>query len=428
MFGISYRYHEDELVREICIGSTVYISRMWIPDDFDKVSPKNDWDYLYLRGQKIRYPRVQKSFNVIDLFSGAGGLSYGVNHGLKSLGIESNHTYAVDLDDSALSIHQRNMHTYNILNENVRSFVSYDFEYEKLDAYQYIPKIMGALTEAVGVTNVLLAGPPCQGFSNLNNYTRRTDDRNLLYLAVPAIAIALDVPIVIIENVREIKSDPRKIVENAHNVLQKYGYKVTEFMANGPKLGLAQTRNRHFQIAVKTSNNDIHAIIKNVYEAMSVLEPRTVDWAIKDLILQEGKTPFDSPAELSDENKQRILGMTERNLQEIPQDLRPKSHRDSVNLSYKSVYGRLWADRPAGTITTGFYTPGRGRFIHPHLNRALTAHEAARLQGFPDTFEFTHADGSQPTRATYSKTIGDAVPPVFGMTAILAALAAMGAD
>lgn len=422
MFGISYSYNDDELIREIKIGSSVFVSKMWIPDGFNKIDPHTDWDYLYLRGQRIRYPRAEKNFNIIDLFSGAGGLSYGVSYGLKSIGIDSNFTHAVDLDSNALSIHRYNLHTYNLINESVRLLVDYDFEYETLNKYKYKPSVLGPLESVVGNIDVLIAGPPCQGFSNLNNYTRRNDDRNLLYLAVPAIAIALDVPILIIENVREIKSDPRNIVDNARLVLQQYGYQVTEFIANGPKLGLAQTRNRHFQIAIKTNKDNIKQTVNNVYDSMCVDQPRTVDWAIKDLMNVVSQSNYDLPAELSEENKRRIAGMVERNLQEIPQDLRPKSHRDSERMSYRSVYGRLWPDKPAGTITTGFYTPGRGRFIHPHLNRALTAHEAARIQGFPDTYEFIHADGSLPTRSTYSKTIGDAVPPIFGVMAILAAM------
>jgi DNA (cytosine-5)-methyltransferase 1 len=195
-------------------------------------------------------------------------------------------------------------------------------------------------------------------------------------------------------------------------------------MASGPELGLAQTRNRHFQIAIKTSHKNIEQIRKQVYGLLCVDNVRTVDWAIKDLMGKENETLFDTPSELSEENRKRIDDMFERNLQEISKEMRPKSHREMEQLSYQSVYGKLWANRPAGTITTGFYTPGRGRFIHPHCKRTITAHEAARIQGFPDSFEFMLANGTLPNRATLSKTIGDAVPPVFGFAAILCAMAA----
>jgi DNA (cytosine-5)-methyltransferase 1 len=423
-FDSVFRYDGDEIVREICLGDSLFVSRMWIPLGFNCIEPQYDWDYLYLRGHKIRYPRIRKQMSVIDLFSGAGGLSFGVQEGLKSIGIEANYTYAVDIDNLALSIHQHNMHTYNVTNQSVTSLIDYTFEYDSLCEYKYKPQPVGEFASAVNSTDILIAGPPCQGFSNLNNYTRRNDDRNLLYLAVPAIAIALNVPIVIIENVREIKSDPHKIVENARLAFEKYGYQVVEYMASGPKLGLAQTRNRHFQIAIKTNHKNADQIMKQVYDTLCVENVRTVDWAIKDLMGKENETLFDTPSELSEENRKRIDDMFERNLQEISKEMRPKSHREMEQLSYQSVYGKLWANKPAGTITTGFYTPGRGRFIHPHCKRTITAHEAARIQGFPDSFEFMLANGTLPNRATLSKTIGDAVPPVFGFAAILCAMAA----
>jgi DNA (cytosine-5)-methyltransferase 1 len=69
------------------------------------------------------------------------------------------------------------------------------------------------------------------------------------------------------------------------------------------------------------------------------------------------------------------------------------------------VFGRLYWDKPAWTITTGFLVMGQGRFLHPLKRRVITPHEAARLQFFPDFFDF----GSQ-KRSGYAKMIGNAVP------------------
>ena len=76
----------------------------------------------------------------------------------------------------------------------------------------------------------------------------------------------------------------------------------------------------------------------------------------------------------------------EHDLYNLPNSERPDCHKDGT--TYGSVYGRMFPDRPAPTITTGFMTPGRGRFIHPLLPRTLTPWEAARIQGFPDTYNF----------------------------------------
>ena len=75
--------------------------------------------------------------------------------------------------------------------------------------------------------------------------------------------------------------------------------------------------------------------------------------------------------------------------------------------------------------TTGFNTPGRGRYIHPSDRRTLTPHEAARIQGFPDRFSFKTIDGSHLTRQHISTFIGNAVPPQLGYAAGVAALAAL---
>ena len=82
----------------------------------------------------------------------------------------------------------------------------------------------------------------------------------------------------------------------------------------------------------------------------------------------------------------------------------------------------MYWDKPAPTITTGFLTPGRGRFIHPIQPRVLTPHEAARVQGFPDWFDFYAQRDKPPSRSNLTKWIGDAVPSVLGATAVAAAL------
>ncbi len=84
-------------------------------------------------------------------------------------------------------------------------------------------------------------------------------------------------------------------------------------------------------------------------------------------------------------------------------------HRDP-NHKYKSMYGRLDWDKPAQTITTGFGSPGQGRYLHPSQLRTLTPHEAARLQFFPDWYDFR----SVTKRKRLQEMVGNAVPPKLG--------------
>ena len=79
-------------------------------------------------------------------------------------------------------------------------------------------------------------------------------------------------------------------------------------------------------------------------------------------------------------------------------------------------------DQPAPTITGGFLTPGRGRFIHPTQRRVLTPREAARVQGFPDWFNFSTKSAEPPSRTELGRWIGNAVPSVLGFVATLSAL------
>jgi DNA (cytosine-5)-methyltransferase 1 len=109
----------------------------------------------------------------------------------------------------------------------------------------------------------------------------------------------------------------------------------------------------------------------------------------------------------SQENLRRMAWLIERGEYNLPNELRPKCHRDEH--SYKSMYGRLSWMHPAQTITSGFTSMGQGRYMHPDQARALTCHEAARIQGFPDYFDF----GAAPTRSSLTRMIGNAVPPAL---------------
>src|SRR5690606_30968289 len=111
----------------------------------------------------------------------------------------------------------------------------------------------------------------------------------------------------------------------------------------------------------------------------------------------------------------------ENQAHELDLSERPESHRNGT--TYMSVYGRMYKDEPAPTITTGFMSPGRGRFVHPTRPRVLTAREAARLQGFPDTYRFVVDSGSPPGRTLLAKWIGDAVPMPLGFAAAFSAYA-----
>jgi DNA (cytosine-5)-methyltransferase 1 len=124
---------------------------------------------------------------------------------------------------------------------------------------------------------------------------------------------------------------------------------------------------------------------------------------------------------LSEENRRRIDFLHDNDLYDLPNEQRPECHQNGT--TYRSVYGRLRWDEPAATVTTGFMTAGRGRYIHPLERRTLLPREAARIQGFPDSYRFASNGNREVTRTAIAKGVGDAVPTPLGFAAGLAALA-----
>ena len=164
--------------------------------------------------------------------------------------------------------------------------------------------------------------------------------------------------------------------------------------------GVAQNR-RRFLLIGSLAKIDIDL---SPYKLQS---PRPVVWAIEDLSSSyNSKSTFNSSATHSKVNQKRIDYLFEHDLHELPYQERPKCQR-TPNNRYTSVYGRMYPDKPAPTITSGFGSIGQGRFCHPYLHRTLTPHEAARVQFIPDHFKFSE----ELSRVALQKMIGNAVPP-----------------
>jgi len=166
---------------------------------------------------------------------------------------------------------------------------------------------------------------------------------------------------------------------------------------------VAQTRRRSVTLASLDIRPDVASAQAEVETPI-----RSTAWAIGDLLRNSRSDPFNSPPKSSPENIARMNYLFEHNLHDLPNEFRPDCHKLKPH-SYTPMYGRMFWDRPSATITTGFGSMGRGRFVHPREARLITPHEAARLQGFPDFFDFGGA-----RRTLLHKLIGNAVPPKLG--------------
>lgn len=383
--------------------------------------PKGEWWRAYLRGRRpVAEDPTGKTLRIADLFCGAGGLALGVRQLCDEAGIEPVWEFIADRDDGAAAVYAENHPVRRVSRESVSDLLDYRVRRRSSGAeFVYEPEFLDpGLRRAVRGVDLVTAGPPCEGHSNLNNHTRRDDRRNHLYLAVPAFAVAARARMVLIENVPAVENDRSGVVEAARNLLKSAGYRVETGVFAADAMGWPQTRRRFFLVAHRSRKPVPFAAIR---EGLADDTRRPIWWAIEDLEETAGGDPLHRTGELSEENRARIAWLFDNDAHDLDLSERPACHRDGT--TYPAVYGRMRRDQPAPTITTGFLTPGRGRFVHPTRRRTLTPREAARLQGFPDTYRFFPAADRPPTRSQLAKWIGDAVPMPLGYAAALSLLA-----
>jgi DNA (cytosine-5)-methyltransferase 1 len=361
----------------------------------DSLAPVDEFDQTWLRS-KQRPPATADRGTVrfVDLFCGAGGMAVGFEEAARALGLRIEHALASDVEPEALS-------TY------VRNFVPIRAEAQPIE--RVIDSPLGArlspserrLKRQLGAIDVVVGGPPCQGHSDLNNHTRRSDPKNALFDRMARIAEVVEPAHVIIENVPGVRHDRQGVYDRTIKALIGLGYSVVAGKVATEEIGVPQRRHRALVVASKMSLGE--GFLRQLMARYS-LPSRSVRWAIEDLQDLESDHPIDAITEVSAVSRERIDWLFDNGEYDLPDALRPDCHRTKAH-TYKSVYGRLYWDEPAWTITTGFQVMGQGRFLHPVRRRVITSREAARLQFFPDFFDFGITN-----RKGYAKMIGNAVP------------------
>lgn len=411
MEEIVYRRVGNDIVRKIQLkGRGVTTSKLPIPDWIDKNQPEeNIYDLAWLASKES--PRVRTSaqeIRVVDLFCGCGGLTLGIREAARGLGCAFRSVFASDINQGALDVYTKNFQPDIADSNPIEKSINGELGANRTPEEQ-------AFCDKVGNIDILVAGPPCQGHSNLNNHTRRDDPRNLLYLRAVRCAEILKPDTLIIENVPGVLHDKHGVLQTADEYLKTLGYSVDFDIIRMWRIGVAQTRQRMLLVASRVAK-DVN--IKQIMKAFN-LPPRPMAWAIGDLLDKyTADSVFNSAAIHSPANQARIHYLFENDLYELPNEQRPDCHRLKPH-TYPAVYGRMHWDRPSPTITGGFPSCGRGRFVHPLRERTLTPHEAARVQYFPDFFDF----GGM-TRTGLAHAIGNAVPPRAGYVVALPLLIA----
>ena len=370
--------------------------------------------------------------SVIDLFAGAGGLSLGFEQ--KSFSID----LAIEKDLWAQETYVLNHKNQNCLIADISQLPDSFFE-------QYKNKV-----------DVVMGGPPCQGFSiAASNRRDKNDSRNFLYLEFLRVVGIVVPKIVIIENVKEfvkyILPSGDKLVENVAERLAQIGYDFHYKIISMSEYGIPQDRTRFIGFA-------IHKSLSFPFNFNDILEqfktpPLSLTQVIGDLPivvprqLQDGDTieytidPFNSyqqeirngastisnhvPMLHTSKTIEKFKFLLEKGTKdELPDEL--KSHiRGNVheisNSKFSQNHRVLKGDKIAPTITASFYSS----FIHPTQPRNLTVREAARIQTFPDSFIFMGKKTTLSKKLLAKKRIvedlhldqfnqvGNAVPPMM---------------
>jgi DNA (cytosine-5)-methyltransferase 1 len=324
--------------------------------------------------------------SAIDLFCGAGGLSYG----LKAAGLQVVGGYDID------------PHSKYPFEANIEA------PFFKRD----VKDVKGAELNRLwgsGVIKVLAGCAPCQPFSSHRRGKDTSDEDEWKLLGEFARLVRTTNPhIVTMENVPRLARTT--IFQDFLGVLHSRKYQVSFKSCYGPEYGLPQHRRRLVLLASRIGPIQVP---RGPYGPKDF---RTVRSAIEQLPpIGHGESYPDDPMHraraLSDTNLERIRASKPGGTwHDWPTELRAPCHQRSSGATFKSVYARMSWDEPAPTITAGAYNFGTGRFGHPSQDRAISLREAAVLQGFPLSYSFADA-AAEINLTRMSRLIGNAVPP-----------------
>lgn len=317
----------------------------------------------------------------------------------------------------------------------------------RLDLLKIHPgKFMNLLGVGPGEIDFVAGGPPCQGFSkNVPRKQRRLDDpRNQLIKAFLDYCEVLKPRFVLMENVAEMKNGfDQAYSDEILTRLSEEGYTVTHAVLNAADYGVPQRRHRAFFIANREgiqfqlpppthskedANPKLFPFPKHitVWEAIGDL-PSKSHTEGEDEVCEYACEPFSDFQRLMRDGNKVVANHVARPLQptqyerlasiqpgqgmkDLPERLRTKG-------GYSGAYGRLTKEMVAPTITRWVFHPGSGRWGHPVDTRLLTIREIARIQSFPDSYEFI---GSYVQRAGQ---LGNAVPPLLAQRIVESMLA-----
>lgn len=326
--------------------------------------------------------------SAVDLFCGAGGMSLG----LASAGIDV--VASLDNWTPAAKTHRYNFdHTF--FEKDITSFGKTDLE------------ASGTCRDGL---DVIVGGPPCQGFS-IQRIGRDEDERNNMIFEFARVVAELKPKMFVMENVPGLLGKRgAELTKELLKTFDRDGYRVEKKVLDAVNFGTPQFRKRVFFVGCR---KDLGLRFSFPQPTHLKDEYVTVSAAIADLpspprdFTPSPDDPLHRRMRISPINLERLaLIPPGGGFEDLPPDMRVACHRNGPSkIGHRNVYGRLAPDSPAGTITARFDSFTRGRFAHPWENRNISLREGARLQGFPDIHQFFG------TQEEIAAQIGNSVPP-----------------
>lgn len=333
---------------------------------------------------------------VADLFAGVGGFSQGfIQEGFDI-------RFAVEYDKSIANSFKQNHSTTEVYSEDITT----------LD--------INELKDKHGKIDIIIGGPPCQGFSQKGKRLSILDDRNYLFKYFIKFVEIFEPSYFVLENVPNITTTANGFFKDEIiETFNKLGYQVNCEVLCASDFGVPQDRRRAFFLGKKgddllklpKSNNKRTTIKEAIYDLPFIKSgegEKFYSYDEKSLSEYQKMMRKGSKGIYNHEATKHSALALER-LALIPKgkgrEVLPQEHR--TKSIFSGTWSRLLEDSVAATITTRYDTPSSGLFTHPILNRCITTREAARIQSFPDSFIFHGNKTSQ------MKQVGNAVPPLL---------------
>ena len=339
-------------------------------------------------------------FRILDLFCGAGGMSYGMH--------KNNHfitKVALDINEKVAQTFKNNISGAELIIGDIQNKIVKE-------------KIINLSIK--NNINMIIGGPPCQGFSLKGKKLGLDDPRNFLFMEYLQLVEELKPEVFVIENVKSLMSTSNGWFKNQIiDKIENLGYKVSVGILKASDYGVPQNRERAIFLCNKEKKIDLPTptveksiTVREAIEDLAYLNSN--EGGFEEKYITEAKSKYQKSMrkysnklynhKASNHSKIALHKLSlippEKGKEYLPEHLLGKQ-------KFKSTWGRLIWDKPSGTIDTRFDAASNGKNNHPFLNRTITPREAARIQSFDDSFVFYG------NRVDIRTQIGNAVPPLM---------------